>query len=199
MNTATPVSEAGPILGLATPHHPLRCSWTFWCSTRSTKSSHEAYLDNVKQVGTVSSVEEFWSYYSHMAPISDLPLPSDYHLFKDGIKPMWEDEVNKDGGKWIVRLRKGVVVRFWENLVFALIGEQFDVDDEICGAVVSSRFHEDILSVWNRTSSKSEVTMKIKDTLKLVLQLPSTVVMEYKAHNASLRDKSSYKNTDVFR
>ena len=24
-----------------------------------------------------------------------------------GIKPMWEDEANKFGGKWIVRLRKG--------------------------------------------------------------------------------------------
>ena len=24
-----------------------------------------------------------------------------FHLFKDGIKPMWEDEQNKNGGKWV--------------------------------------------------------------------------------------------------
>ena len=28
-----------------------------------------------------------------------------------GIKPMWEDEANKFGGKWIVRLRKGRIIK----------------------------------------------------------------------------------------
>ena len=40
----------------------------------------------------------------------------------------------------MVRLRKGVVARYWENLVLAILGEQFMVGDEICGAVVSIRF-----------------------------------------------------------
>ena len=35
----------------------------------------------------------------------ELSSHSDFHLFKVGIKPMWEDEANKCGGKWIVRLR----------------------------------------------------------------------------------------------
>ena len=77
---------------------------------------------------------------------------------------MWEDEANKFGGKWIVRLRKGgefqifsffsyslvlwisgLSSRCWENLVLAMLGEQFMVGEEICGAVVSIRFQEDIL------------------------------------------------------
>lgn len=36
------------------------------------------------------------------------------------------------------------------------------------------------------------------ETMKRVLKLPSTVVMEYKAHDASIRDNSSFRNTDVF-
>jgi hypothetical protein len=31
------------------------------------------------------------------------------------------------------------VLRCWENLVLAMLGEQFMVGDEICGAVVSIR------------------------------------------------------------
>ena len=33
-----------------------------------------------------------------------------------GIKPMWEDEANKFGGKWIVRLRKGGALNFGPGL-----------------------------------------------------------------------------------
>jgi len=39
-----------------------------------------------------------------------------------------------------VRLRKGLVSRCWENLILAMLGEQFMVGEEICGAVVSIRF-----------------------------------------------------------
>lgn len=52
----------------------------------------------------------------------------------------FEDEANQKGGKWIVRLRKGLVSRCWENLILAMLGEQFMVGEEICGAVVSIRF-----------------------------------------------------------
>ena len=56
-----------------------------------------------------------------------------------------KDEANRYGGKWIVRLRKGLASRCWENLIMAMLGEQFMVGEEICGAVVSIRFQEDIL------------------------------------------------------
>jgi translation initiation factor 4E len=70
----------------------------------------------------------------------DLNGHADIHLFKDGIRPLWEDDANKNGGKWIVRLKKGLANRCWENLILAILGEQFMVGEEICGAVISVRF-----------------------------------------------------------
>lgn len=35
-------------------------------------------------------VEGFWSFYSHLNRATDLPVQSDYHMFRRGIKPMWE-------------------------------------------------------------------------------------------------------------
>ena len=35
-------------------------------------------------------VEQFWRFYSHMVRPGDLTGHSDFHLFKEGIKPMWE-------------------------------------------------------------------------------------------------------------
>jgi hypothetical protein len=41
--------------------------------------------------------------YNHMTRPSDIRSTTDYHLFKDGIKPTWEDPQNKNGGKWMVK------------------------------------------------------------------------------------------------
>lgn len=63
-------------------------------------------------------VEDFWRLYVHLRrPVDDRPTVCDYHVFREGIKPMWEDESNVNGGKWIVRLKKGVAARYWEDLV----------------------------------------------------------------------------------
>lgn len=32
-----------------------------------------------------------------------------------------KDEANKNGGKWMVRLKKGIASRCWENLVSSLL------------------------------------------------------------------------------
>ena len=72
-------------------------------------------------------------------------------FFVMGVKPTWEDPGNARGGKWIVRLPKGLASRYWEEICLALIGRQFIgvPVDEICGAVLSVRYSEDILGVWN--------------------------------------------------
>ena len=64
-------------------------------------------------------VEDFWRLYVHLRrPVDDRPTVCDYHVFREGIKPMWEDETNVNGGKWIVRLKKGVAARYCWNLTF---------------------------------------------------------------------------------
>lgn len=98
---------------------------------------------------------------------NEFKTTTDYHLFKDGIKPTWEDPQNKGGGKWMVRLKKGLASHLWEDVVLAIIGEQFDVGHEICGAVVSVRNTEDIISIWNKTAENVEATNKIRSLSKL--------------------------------
>jgi translation initiation factor 4E len=107
-------------------------------------------------------VEHFWRIYNHLQRPNEFKTTTDYHLFKNGIKPTWEDSQNERGGKWMVRLKKGLTSRYWEELVLAIIGEQFDVGHEICGAVVSIRHNEDIISVWNKNADNTEAKNKIR-------------------------------------
>nr|CAB3241806.1 eukaryotic translation initiation factor 4E type 2-like [Phallusia mammillata] len=180
--------------------HPLQYTYCIWYSKKQPGRAQDAasFEKNMNVIGTFCSVEQFWKIYSHMIRVNEMAGHSDIHVFKGGIKPLWEDKANRLGGKWIVRLRKGLVARCWENLILAMLGEQFMVGDEVCGAVISIRFQEDIISIWNRTAGDEQVTSRIRDTLRRVLNLPPNTVMEYKTHNESLKDKSSFRNTDIF-
>ncbi|KAE8620463.1 hypothetical protein XENTR_v10010264 [Xenopus tropicalis] len=128
--------------------HPLQYKYTFWYSRRtpSRPASTHNYEQNIRQFGTVASVEQFWRIYSHIVRPGDLTGYSDFHLFKDGIKPMWE---------------------------------------------------EDILSIWNKTANDQFSTVRIRDTLRRVLNLPPNTIMEYKTHTDSLKDNSSFRNTKI--
>jgi translation initiation factor 4E len=81
-------------------------------------------------------------------------VTTDYHFFREGIAPTWEDPHNANGGKWTFRLvvgicyywfyekfkclishailllsrlpKKGILAsRLWEEIVLALVGGQF--------------------------------------------------------------------------
>jgi translation initiation factor 4E len=52
---------------------------------------------------------------------------------------MWEDEANKNGGRWTLRVSKGYANKLWEDLILAMIGEQFYLENEINGIVLSIR------------------------------------------------------------
>ncbi len=90
-------------------------------------------------------------------------MGSDLHLFREGIKPAWEDPNNCKGGHWTIRLKKGLTSYYWEELLFAIIGEQFDVGNEICGLSCCIRHGEDVLTLWNRNADRRDVCDKINE------------------------------------
>lgn len=128
-------------------------------------------------------VEDFFNMYTRLRIPSTLPVITDYQIFKSGIRPVWEDECNIKGGKWIMRLKKGIIDKFWEDLILEMIGDNLLTNtDNICGAVVSVRAAEDILSVWIRKSDE-DVINKVKDELKLLLNLPPSFEMQFKSNS----------------
>jgi len=189
--------------------HPLRQEWVFWFrQQRAPGNKIVNYEEGIKRVAAFDSVEAFWALWTHLNPPTKLQPTTDYLLFHAGVRrPVWEDPLNADGGKWIIRLRKGVADRLWEDLVMGIVGDQFDFGDagddadgasEICGCTISVRPAEDIISVWHRRTDPARVD-RIRDTIRRVLSLPPNTVMDYKTNNDSMNDKSSFRNTSFDR
>lgn len=125
---------------------------------------------------------------------------------------MWEDDANKNGGRFVFRVpkKKRTTSKHWEDLLLAVIGEQFDCGDEICGIVrpiaticvasqhllikgllcieqvASMKYNEDLISVWNRDSENTEAKRKIEETMRQVFGLPAGTFLEYKPHASAI-------------
>jgi translation initiation factor 4E len=139
--------------------HTLKSTWTLFYRPPTNKYSD--YEKSTIKLASISTVESFWTIYSHLKRPSLLPSVSDYHIFKEGIRPVWEDEANKRGGKWIIRLKKGVADRYWEDLLLAIVGDQFmEAGEEVCGAVLSVRSGEDVLSVWTKIDGGRNIKIR---------------------------------------
>lgn len=148
------------------------------------------YEKTLHPIAGFGSVEDFLTVYRHLKRPSSLPAVSDYHIFKNGIRPVWEDDENRKGGKWIVRMKKGLADRYWEDLIFAIIGEQFaEASEEVCGIVLSVRNGEDILSIWTRNDGGR--VLKIRETMKRILGFPPDTKVEWKSHDSSIQHRTA--------
>mmetsp|Transcript_31942 Transcript_31942/g.74536 ORF Transcript_31942/g.74536 Transcript_31942/m.74536 type:complete len:194 (-) Transcript_31942:336-917(-) len=174
---------------------PLGRRWTF-SVFRKTGARQEPYEAQMKVIASIGTASEFWGVVCHCVPLSQVhdSIGVDVHLFREGIQPMWEDAANRDGGKWTLRLKKGLAHRYWEELLMAVVGEHFDVGEELCGCVLSCRHTEDIISVWNKTSLNRANCLRIQQTIRRVLELPLEAHFEYKPHVQALKDMSSYSS-----
>ncbi|AEO70225.1 9e08ce28-c64c-405f-ad03-7f2a46dc87ff [Thermothielavioides terrestris] len=196
--------------------HPLSCRWTLWF-TKPASGKGDNWNDLLKEVITFESVEEFWGVYNNIAPVSELALKSDYHLFKEGVRPEWEDPQNKHGGKWSFQFKEKRSVNIdelWLHTMLAAIGETLEdeEDGEVMGVVVNVRKAFYRIGVWTRTTGRhipgrgdadvaggkgrsaekgKEILMSIGRRFKNVLKLPPNEMLEFSGHTDSAHSGST--------
>ncbi|XP_070137391.1 eukaryotic translation initiation factor 4E type 2 isoform X3 [Drosophila bipectinata] len=129
-----------PPLEVGPGENRLQHTYCLWFSRKGTQRAAADYSKSLHVVGRCASVQQWWSLYSHLIRPTALKPYRELSLFKQGIKPMWEDPANSKGGQWVIRLRKNKIERAWENVCMAMLGEQFLVGDEICGIVLQTKY-----------------------------------------------------------
>jgi len=140
-------------VNLLTLKHPLGRAWTFWYFDPTKKE-----VDwNKKQIklSDVDTVEDFWAVFNFIDPVTDLKNKADYSLFRKGVRPCWDDPINKDGGRYVLNYNQRdrvLMETHWKDLLCFVIGEPTEpsIHDKITGAVVSVRdkVKQGRLSLW---------------------------------------------------
>lgn len=199
--------------------HPLYSPWTLWFDSPATKGRNlpqtpmssfpqtplpqtpgglaaQGWMEDIKRVISFDSVEEFWGLYNNIVPPSQLPQKANYYLFKEGIIPAWEDEANKNGGKWSIQLPKdknrGNIDKMWLYTMLAAIGETCDplLDGDsdqppqslVTGVIVSTRPQFYRLSIWTRAApagTGSPEDEKLRERIEAIGRHFKTSVLGY--------------------
>jgi len=173
--------------------HPLQNTWSFWFFKND---KTKAWDKNLLKITSFSTVEDFWALYNHIELVSHIPQGCDYCVFKEGIKPMWEDSANRDGGRWLISLNKQARTQeldnSWLELLLLLIGEGFEENcDAICGAVVNVRPKGDKISLWTADANTKDQCLAIGRIMKQRLHLNAQTLVCYNSHAETSHKQSS--------
>lgn len=158
--------------------------FTFWFTffKKSKDKQLEEFEDNLKQIATFETAEEFWGIYQHMKRPDALPRGCEFFLFKKGIKPLWEDMPNVGGGRFFLSMKKsGVTNKVWEDLQIAMLMLGNDDFNGINGVVLNVRTSEVIMSVWTKALTEEQKN-EVRSWLKEALDLPNEQIINYKVH-----------------
>ena len=160
-------------------------------------SEDSAYEDSIHKIGRFDTCEGFWRYFSHLTRPDRLSSSVSLQMFREDIRALWEDPVNRNGGSFLLKFSnkaRSRTTQCWEKLLLNMIGEQLPSD--ITGAVVSSKANGGLVYVWHRTSSDEEIKENIVRGLAKALDLPDGTKIDYYAFddiNVTKTVKNSYQ------
>ena len=136
--------------------HELNNKWILWFHDPINNDwSFESYIN----IHTINTIESFWEVFNN---INKLNIENGmFFLMKDGIKPMWEDEKNKNGGCWSFKILKENIYETWLDLIINCINETIltdvSINDVINGLSVSPKKTFCIVKIWIKNNISKDI------------------------------------------
>lgn len=158
---------------------PLRYTWTIWEQIMQPNDAKAAqYSDATHRVASFGTVKQFWKYWNHLPQPSELlegkkfvretaeskSVVDALMVFREGIKPEWEDAVNASGGHFQFQLKAalggGVIDEYWNNIVLGMVGGTIEPSEMITGARLVDKTQQRMafvrVEVWFSTFDDTE-------------------------------------------
>lgn len=143
--TTTTMTDTPPVV--PDEMHHLSDKWTLWAHLpHDTNWGLESYI----KIYTFKTAEET------IAVTETLPaiLVENCMLFlmRDGIKPMWEDPRNKNGGCFSYKITNKNVYKVWKELSYVVVGgsisKQQNYVKNVTGITISPKKNFCIIKIW---------------------------------------------------
>jgi Eukaryotic initiation factor 4E len=145
--------------------HELEHKWCLWAHL---PHDTDWSINSYKPVYTFTTLEET------IAITETLPeaLVKNCMLFlmRDGVKPMWEDPKNRNGGCFSYKVSNKQVYTVWKELSYVLVGSTISKEPSfvanVTGITISPKKNFCIIKIWMSTCANQNpaiVTGEVKD------------------------------------
>lgn len=125
------------------------------------------FEDSMQVLGTFNTMSDFWERFSGLMN-EKLPQKSNVRVFQSNLRPVWEDPMNRDGGKWIVVTSKQKSVGVFNEVLAAMVGGKFEC--ELSGLVLSKKVREDLVSIWTPSGLPVSALEALRDNISDLLE-----------------------------
>ena len=122
-------------------------------------------------VETVPDIAAFYRIFNNV-PWCSIRQKESIHFFRSGVKPLWEDPENIDGGCLVLKFRKedGRALRLWEEVCLMVCGGALqaavsDERDHVLGMSYSPRLYWSHISIWTKHGSNARSVEKLKQAI----------------------------------
>ncbi|XP_055323141.1 eukaryotic translation initiation factor 4E1-like [Sitodiplosis mosellana] len=148
--------------------------WSLWYFE---KECGKAWDQCFHEVAACKSIGEFWILFNSIKLPTEINEGCNYALFRSNIRPMWEDEHNQNGGRWIITLEKRVdsdeVNRLWLDTLLLLVEERLSDSSTVCGVIFHNRWKFTKIAIWVAASTATEsFRREIRTKLRLADSVP---------------------------
>lgn len=133
-------------------NHKLNDNWTLWAHLpHDTDWTPKSY----KNIFTMSSIEEAITITETLPEI----LVKNCMLFimREGIKPIWEDAKNRNGGCFSYKVINKNVYDVWRELTYVLVGHTISSNnsfvESVNGITISPKKNFCIIKIWMNNCS----------------------------------------------
>ena len=129
------------------PSVNLQCEYTVWFHS---SSDNDWSISSYHEIINFVSVKDFWLVTDCILSKSKMLLNGMFFIMKKGIKPIWEDPENTNGGYISWKLEKEDVTSAWENLSsLFVIGDLGDFTQfKPTGISISPKKNNNIIKLW---------------------------------------------------
>ena len=127
--------------------HPLSDKWCLWAHL---PHDIDWSLNSYKAIYTMGTVEEAIAITESMPDI----LVKNCMLFimRKGVKPTWEDPVNRNGGCFSYKVSNKCVYDVWKELTYVLVGGSISKSSSfvscVTGITISPKKNFCIIKIW---------------------------------------------------
>ncbi|KAE8358306.1 translation initiation factor eIF 4e-like domain-containing protein [Aspergillus caelatus] len=134
---------------------PFQYHWTVWYDKHSDSTDYDNRLYVLHE--DVADIATFYRVYNNY-PWEKIRLRDTVHIFRKGVRPVWEDPENLKGGCWRFRVPKGKAQEFFHEIAILCMANEFQAvleqeHDHVLGVSTSVRFNTHLISVWNKLGS----------------------------------------------
>jgi len=166
-----------PIKSVNTIQSPVNQKWQIWY-WRPNSGHYWHWEDFLQMKSSFTTKDEFWRSYNDLNGFELGLLGShfNYCVFKDDIKPMWEDPANRAGGRWILEFPRkwdwkhiSNLNEIWLKLLLSITGNNGSYDEcfgNICGAVLMIRHNINKIAIWTANASNTLLNLQIGQAVR---------------------------------